>query len=52
MKQGKGETTKRPADQAREEMAFEFGDFNAHQPVQIMEERKQQKKRCKRKSRE
>jgi hypothetical protein len=47
MKQGKGEKTKRPTDQAREEMAFEFGDFNAHQPFQLMEERKQQKKQKK-----
>ncbi|BDG48290.1 MULTISPECIES: hypothetical protein [Parageobacillus] len=47
MKQEKGEKTKRLNDQAREEMAFEFGDFNAHQPFQLMEERKQQKKQKK-----
>lgn len=47
MKKGKEETTKRPTDHAHEEMAFEFGDFNAHQPFQLMEERKQQKKQQK-----
>jgi hypothetical protein len=31
----------------REEMAFEFGDFNAHQPFQLIEETKQQKKQKK-----
>jgi hypothetical protein len=36
-------------NEAREEMAFEFGDFNAHQPFQLMEERKQQKKAKKKK---
>jgi hypothetical protein len=40
---------KRQYNEAREEMAFEFGDFNAHQPFQLMEERKQQKKAKKKK---
>jgi hypothetical protein len=40
---------KRQHNEAREEMAFEFGDFNAHQPFQLMEERKQQKKAKKKK---
>ncbi|WP_172713556.1 hypothetical protein [Geobacillus sp. E263] len=38
------EKRERQHNEAREEMAFEFGDFNAHQPLQLMEERKQQKK--------
>jgi hypothetical protein len=38
------EKRERQHNEAREEMAFEFGDFNAHQPLQLIEERKQQKK--------
>ncbi|KYD31684.1 hypothetical protein DER53_08820 [Parageobacillus toebii NBRC 107807] len=43
------EKRERQHNEAREEMAFEFGDFNAHQPLQLMEERKQQKKAKKKK---
>ncbi|KYD13327.1 hypothetical protein [Saccharococcus caldoxylosilyticus] len=41
------EKRERLYNEAREEMAFEFGDFNAHQPFQLMEEMKQQKKQKK-----
>jgi hypothetical protein len=41
------EERERQRNEAREEMAFEFGDFNAHQPFQLMEEKKQQKKQKK-----
>jgi hypothetical protein len=34
----------RPA-QRNEEMAFEWGDFAAHQPIWLMEEQKQAKKK-------
>jgi hypothetical protein len=43
------EKRERQHNEVREEMAFEFGDFNAHQPLQLMEERKQQKKAKKKK---
>ncbi|MFC4184191.1 hypothetical protein [Saccharococcus thermophilus] len=45
----KEEKRERQHNETREEMAFEFGDFNAHQPFQLMEERKQQKKAKKQK---
>ncbi|EZP78894.1 hypothetical protein H839_03461 [Parageobacillus genomosp. 1] len=44
MKPREEEKRERGHNEAHEEMAFEFGDFNAHQPFQLMEERKQQKK--------
>jgi hypothetical protein len=41
------EKRERQHSETREEMAFEFGDFHAHQPFQIIEETKQQKKQKK-----
>jgi hypothetical protein len=43
------EERERQPNEEQEEMAFEFGDFNAHQPFQLMEERKQKKKAKKQK---
>jgi hypothetical protein len=47
MKPGEEEKRESQHNEAREEMAFEFGDFNAHQPFRLMEERKQQKQQKK-----
>jgi hypothetical protein len=49
MKPGEEAKRERQHSEEQEEMAFEFGDFNAHQPFQLMEERKRQKKAKKQK---
>ncbi|WP_199426443.1 hypothetical protein [Thermaerobacillus caldiproteolyticus] len=37
--------TGRNLNETREEFAFEFGDFNAHQMIQLIEETKRKKKK-------